>query len=182
MILLRYCCKEHQSTEASAAEGQEGIASDRKWRGLRDGLRGHTRHWQHQWHCGPFWKPVGRQSSAGACLALCAWHADESLDSVSLLTDSDVKAGLQSARLALQASEDVSMRDAPSRSGSSTTDSAASETAPQLAQPVTAQPDTSAPAVQAAPADPSEAERARGTELYKQGDWQVHARFLMRME
>ena len=74
------------------------------------------------------------------------------------------------------------MRDAPSRSGSSTTDSAASETAPQLAQPVTAQPDTSAPAVPAAPADPSEAERARGTELYKQCDWQVHAQFLMRME
>ena len=71
------------------------------------------------------------------------------------------------------------MRDAPSRSGSSTTDSAASETAPQLAQPATAQPDTLAPAVPAAPADPSEAERARGTELYKQGDWQVHACFLM---
>ena len=80
--------------------------------------------------------------------------------------------------MALQASEDVSMREAPSRSGSSTTDSAASETAPQQAQPVTAQPDTSAPAVPAAPADPSEAERARGTELYKQADWQVHACFL----
>ena len=70
------------------------------------------------------------------------------------------------------------MRQAPSTSGSSTTDSAASETAPQLAQPMTAQPDTSAPAV---PADPSEAERARGTELYKQGDWQVHACILMFM-
>ena len=65
------------------------------------------------------------------------------------------------------------MREAPSRSGSSTTDSAASETAPRLAQPVAAEPDTSAPAVLAAPADPSEAERARGTDLYKQGDWQV---------
>ena len=69
------------------------------------------------------------------------------------------------------------MRDAPSRSSSSTTDSAASETAPQLAQPVNTQPGTSAPAVPAASADPSEAERARGTELYKHGDWQVHACF-----
>ena len=69
------------------------------------------------------------------------------------------------------------MRDAPSRSNSSSSDSAASHTTPQ-SQPAQqgepAQPTTPSPPQPAAEsADPLEAERARGTQLYQQGNWQV---------
>lgn len=65
------------------------------------------------------------------------------------------------------------MGDASSRSDSST-DSDALDTTPQLQpQAVPAQPTTSEPAQPAESADPSESERARGTKLYQQGDWQV---------
>ena len=69
------------------------------------------------------------------------------------------------------------MRDAPSRTNSSSSDSAASDTTPQ-SQPAqqgeTAHPAAPLPPQPAAEsAGPSEAERARGTQLYQQGKWQV---------
>ena len=78
--------------------------------------------------------------------------------------------------------EDASMPDVFARSGSSTTDSAVSATTPEKAQPPQqepVQPATLPPAQPAESADPSEAERARGTQLYQQGQWQVMYFFLL---